>query len=97
MRPQSERKPDIALEDLRKKTRACFGRLNDVRRRRRPAGRERVFVERDVDEIGKGRNRIVIRRAQGACPDGSRRLSERQFNAGNFRAAIKARHEKRSK
>jgi hypothetical protein len=39
-----------------------------VRWQSRLAGGERVFVERDVDEIDSKRNRIVIRRAQGACP-----------------------------
>jgi hypothetical protein len=40
-----------------------------VRRQSRLAGGERVFVERDVDEIDRKRNRIVIRRAEGACPE----------------------------
>ena len=47
MRPQSERKPDIALDDLRKKSRACFDRLNERFAGGDVGGGERVFVEDD--------------------------------------------------
>jgi hypothetical protein len=66
----SERKPDIALEDLRKKhvrnrNLACFGGLNDlVRLARMSAGGERVFAERDGGEIDRNLDGIVIWCAQ---------------------------------